>query len=166
MAKVDVIIHGVPFGHQVSKCDKNLKDFFGYFYDNSKGVKTHAVRRNNNDVVYSYLVYADGNKSFCDYNGRTGSYFGISVICHNQYIPNSEQVFKLLQAIYNNYVKNKIIREFPNGNRKWMYGHIDTPGDEIAAYICRGMSYILSTHPELMPKVQTLPPLTNQNQRR
>ena len=59
----DLIIHGVPNGHDVSTCDKNTRDFFGLFYDASNGVKTNVTRRVNNDVVYSYLVYGNQDKN-------------------------------------------------------------------------------------------------------
>ena len=161
----DLIIHGVPNGHDVSTCDKNTRDFFGLFYDASNGVKTNVTRRVNNDVVYSYLVYGNQDKKFTDYNGRPGSYFGMSLVFHNQYAPDSKSVFNLLKATYDAYVKNKVIKEFPDGSKRWLYQELSTPGDEIAMYISKGMSHLLQTQPELNPKVQTLPPVSNQNQK-
>ena len=160
----ELIIHGVPLGHQVSKCDKKLHDFLGLFYDGSKGTK-HNVSRRNNDVIYSYLLYENPNAKFSDFNGRTGSYFGMSLVLHGTYAQNSSDVFRLLKATYDNFVKNKVIQEFPNGSRRWMYNQIDTPNDKIATYISKGMAQILKEHPELTPKTLALPPITNQSQR-
>ena len=160
----ELIIHGVPNGHQVSKCDKDMVDFFGLFYDNSDGIKT-KVSRKNNDVIYNYLVYGKTGANFGDYNGRPGSYFGMSLVFHNRCAVDSNQVFNLLKTVYDNYVKNKIIQESPNGARKWLYQNIETPGDEIATYLAKGMNQIIQVHPELTPKTQTLPPLQNLKQR-
>ena len=161
----ELVIHGVPNGEQISNCDDKTRKFIGLFYNGSKGVQTKVSRRPNNDVIYSYLIYGDDKANFVDYGGRAGSYFGMSLVFHNEYVPDSNQVFNLLKSTYDNYVKNKIIQEFPNGARKWMYRQISTPGDEIANYIGRGMMQLLKTHPELRIKTQALPPLQNQNQR-
>ena len=160
----ELIIHGVPLGHQVSKCDKKLYDLFGLFYDGSKGIINNVSRRGN-DVIYSYLVYETPGANFSDFNGRTGSYFGMSLVLHGTYALNSSDMFRLLKATYDNFVKNKVIQEFPNGSRKWMYKQIDTPNDGIATYISKGMAQILKEHPELTPKTLALPPITNQSQR-
>lgn len=159
-----VWFHGVPNGHHVSKCDTCVTDFFGLFYDNSDGIKT-KVSRKNNDVIYNYLIYGNRGANFGDYNGRPGSYFGMSLVFHNQYTVDSNQVFKLLKIVYDNYVKNKIIQEFSNGARKWLYNNIETPGDEIATYVGNSMIKILKNYPELKPKMQSLQPLQNQSRR-
>lgn len=165
MAVIDVVLHGVPNGEDTSKCDDATRNFLGLFYTNSKGIQTKVSRCQNNDVFYTYLVYQNPNAAFVDYNGRPGSYFGISLVFHNQYASDSNTVFKLLQNVYDNYVKNKIIQEMPNGSRKWLYPQLSTPKDEIAEYVCNGMTVILQKHPELKFKTLPLSPIQNQTQR-
>ena len=153
---VGIILHGVPDGHQVSKCDEQTSAFLSLFYNNSKGIQTSIKRRPNNDVVYTYAVYGEPGHPFTDYNGRIGSYFAISLIFHNQYASDSNKIFNLLQATYDQYVKNEIIQESDNGVRKWMYRTLDIPGDKITEYVVKCIDRLIKRRPEEF-RIQTLP---------
>lgn len=165
----ELVLFGVPNGQQISATDnQDAKAFLGLMYDGiSRGIKTKVVRRANNDVHYVFAVYENQGNNFCDYNGRPGSHFGMSLIFHNRYIPDSDKVFKLLRAVYDNYVKNQIIKEEPNGLRKWMRPALATPRDEITTYVANGMNNLIKNHPEFnfTRMVQPLPPIQKQTER-
>ena len=166
MANVDVIVHGVVDGQEFSKCDKQIQPFFDIFYGPHKpGTQNHVSYRKNNDVIYTYLVYENPSTSFLSYTGRSGSYFGISLVFHNQYVANQETLFALLQHTYNDYIKNKIISENEQGLRKWMYPTLNDSKDAIANYIANAFGQTLKKHPELAVKLQTLPTQQNQMER-
>ena len=59
------------------------------------------------------------------------------------------KVFDLLQATYDEYVKNKVIQEFPNGNKKWMHANLDANNDKIARDIAAGVQHLLQTRQDL-----------------
>ena len=165
----ELVIFGVPRGQDISKTDNHdARTVLESFYNGrSTGIKTTIIRRPNNDVHYVFAVYEMPGKNFCDYNGRPGSHFGMSLIFHNQYVADSNRIFKLLQAVYDNYVKNKIIMEQPNGVKKWAYPAISTPGDEIANYVANGMNSLIKTNPEFnfTKSLLPLPPIQNETQR-
>lgn len=161
----ELILHGVVSGHQVSKCDKNLRGFFDIFYSLHKPGITTNVSRHLNYTIYNFIVYENPGQSFGSYDGRNGSYFGMSLVFQNQFVPNQESVFRLLQKTYDDYVKNKIIKEYPNGRRQWMYPNLDTDGDEIAVYVSKGLAKILKDYPEYNLKLEPLPPISRQSER-
>jgi len=166
MAKI--IVHGIPHGQQISECDKDLRAFFDIFYAPHKpGITKHFIRRKNNDVIYSYIVYENPGKQFSDFYGRKGSYFGISLVFHNEFVTDQNAVFGLLQATYDNYVKNQIISEDTNGTRKWMTPSIISPDDKIATFVADGIIKTMRQKPEysLDGKIKPLPPIQPQNQR-
>jgi hypothetical protein len=161
----DLILHGVPSGHSVSKCDDKVRSFFDLFYgSHNPGINTHVMRRNN-QTIYSFLMYENAGSSFRAFDGRAGSYFGMSLVFDNQYVTNSDVVFKVLQKTYDNYVKNKIIKECPDGAKQWLCPTLATPGDEAAIFVAKGLSQILKDNPDLRLYTQPLPPLQNQSQR-
>ena len=144
----NLTVFGVPMGEQHSKCDENTARLLQSFYTSRTGIYRKIVTKNNT-THYVYVVYGDPNKAFLDKNGRSGSYFGIDLALPNQYSGNPQKVFDLLQATYDQYVKNKIIKEHPNGNKQWMYSDLNIENDKIARYVVSGLQNIIKTNPEL-----------------
>lgn len=164
----ELVVFGIVQGEEVSKCDDATKNFVGLFYSPHKsGVLKNYSRRPNNDMIYTYVVYENEGKKFITAGGRSGSHFGMSLVFHGTYVEDANKVFQLLEKTYDEYVKNKIIQETPDGNRKWLYSSLATPGDEIAIYLSKGLARIMKQNPELNldDKVRPLPPLQNQTQR-
>lgn len=162
----EILLFGVPHGQDISKTpNSDARNVLESFYDGRfTGVKTKTIRRPNNDVHYVFVIYEEPGKNFNDYNGRPGSHFGISLIFNNQYSTNPDKIFKLLQTVYDDYIKNKIIQEFPNGNKKWLYPAIS---NEIDTYVVKCLQYVLKTKPELniWSDLQPLPPIQKQTER-
>ena len=156
----ELIIHGVVDGQQISKCDAIAHQVCGGYYISATGIRSDIKRLPDNRMAYSLLFYKEPGKPFISYTGRTGSYFGMTLFLKGKQVTNPNDLFKILLATYNHYVKDKIIKEFPNGNRKWAYPTLNDADDTVATYIGNGFQQILNKNPGLL-KLQPLPPLQN-----
>lgn len=156
----DFVIHGVVDGQQISKCDAIAHQVCGSYYISATGIRSDIKRLADNRMAYSLLFYGEPGKPFISYTGRPGSYFGMTLFLKNQRVANPDNLFKILLATYNHYVKNKIIKEFPNGNRKWAYPTLNDADDTVAKYVGNGFMQILQQNRGLI-KFQSLPPLQN-----
>ncbi len=164
----DLVLFGVPNGFSSSKCDAQTDNFLQLFYVPHKpGIEMKVYRRHNNDVHYVFLVYEKEGSVFIDADGRSGSFFGMSLIFHNEYIGNTANLYKLFQQTYDKYIKNQIIIERPNGVRQHKFETFNVPDDKIAEYVVRGMTSIIKQNPELnfMKDRYPLPPPQNQTER-
>ena len=163
----ELVIFGVPDGFDISESSNpDIHDFLGLFYTSwEPGVEFKAVRRPNNDVHYIMLVHENPGAKFLTAYGRPGSFFGMSLVFHNQYSTDANKMFKLLQATYNFSVKNQLISEAPNGTRKWLYANVSSPDDLIANYVTRGLQKIVNANPQFKGLIKPLPPVQNQIQR-
>ena len=163
----NLIIFGVPNGEQASKCDENTKKFLESFYITRTGTHKKMYTRRGNETHYVLLVYADSGTKFLDAGGRGNSYFGMDFILKNQYATNPNKIFDLLQATYNQYVKNKIIKEYPNGNKQWLYNNININNDKITKDVIDGINELIRTRPEfnLSGEIRSMNPIQSQNER-
>ena len=157
----EFIVHGIVNGQEISQCKKESRVFCDGFYTNNKGIKKDVRRLVGNRMAYSYLVYEDANRKFLSYTGRPGSYFGMTLIFDNKQVINPDALFKVLEATYNTYVKDKVIQDKPSGPRKWLYPTLTDSNDTVANYISKGLEQILKQNPRLL-KYQPLPPLQQQ----
>ena len=165
---IGVILFGVPKGFDTSKCDINMRRFLERFYvPHNPGIEMKVVRDANNNVHYLFMVYENKDMAFCDFDGRSGSFFGIDVMLQNQYVTDTNKLLNLFQATYDNYVKNKIIDETPNGVRKHKFKTFDNGDNAIATYVANGMNTLVKERPELniFEDIRQLPPVQNQTQR-
>ena len=154
----EIVIHGVVDGQEISKCDETANRICGSYYIPATGIRSDIKRLPDNRMAYSLLFYGEPNKPFISYTGRSGSYFGITVFLQNQQVASPDDLFRLLLATYNHYVKGKIIQELPNGGRKWMVQTLRDSEDTVAKYVVNGFAKIHAKYPSLI-KIQPLPPL-------
>ena len=157
----EFIVHGIVKGQEVSKCKDESRIFCEGFYTNDKGIKKDIRYLVGNRVAYSYLVYEDTNREFLSYVGRAGAYFGMTLIVENKQVENPDALFKVLEATYNNYVKDKIIQDKQSAPRKWLYPTLSDSNDTVANYISKGFERILKQNPGLL-KYRSLPHLPQQ----
>ena len=138
-----------------------------FYITDRNGIHRKMYRRPGNEMHYVFLVYPDSGTKFLAADGRPGSYFGMDFVMHGKYAGNLNKVFNLLQTTYDEYVKNKVIQEFPNGNKQWMYANLDANNDKIARYIAAGVEHLLQTRQELNLTGELFPmlPVSNQPQR-
>ena len=158
----EFIVHGIVNGQEVSKCKNESRIFCESFYTNDKGIKHDIRRLVGNRMAYSYLVYEEPNRKFLSYIGRTGSYFGMTLILQDKQVANPDVLFKILQDVYDNYVKDKIIQDKTSGSRKWLYPTLTDSDDTVANYIGKGFEQILKQNSGLL-KYQPLQSLKQQS---
>ena len=154
----EIVIHGVVNGQEISKCDETANKICGNYYIPATGTRSDIKRLPDNRMAYSLLFYGEPNKPFISYAGRTGSYFGMTLFLQNQQVANTDDLFRVLLATYNHYVKGKIIQELPNGSRKWICSTLHDSEDTVATRVGQGFQQILAKNPGLL-KFQPLPPL-------
>lgn len=160
-----VFVFGVPKGEQISKCDEKTRQFLGTFYvPNRTGIHRKMYRRPGNEMHYVLLFYPNPGAKFLDADGRSGSYFGIDFVLYGKYAGNPTKVFDMLQATYDEFIKNEIIQEFPNGNKKWMTANLDANNDEIARYVGDKISHLLQTRREFNLSGEIFPIQSTQTQ--
>lgn len=158
MAEIEIVIHGVVNGQEISKCDETANRICGSYYIPATGIRSDIKRLPDNRMAYSLLFYGEPNKPFISYTGRSGSYFGMTLFLKNQQVANPDNLFRVLLATYNHYVKGKIIQELPNGGRKWMVQTLRDSDDAVATLVGNGFLQILKQNPGLL-KFQPLQPL-------
>lgn len=158
----ELVIHGVVDGQEISKCDEAANIICGSYYIPATGIRSDIKRLPDNRMAYSLLFYGEPNKPFISYTGRSGSYFGMTLFLQNKKVANPDDLFRVLLATYNHYVKGKTIQEFPTGGRKWMVQTLRDSGDAVATFISNGFQEILKQNPGLL-KFQPLPPLPSRD---
>ena len=163
----ELIVFGVPYGFQTSKCDNETANFLSFFYSTWKPGEEFVVRRRvDNSVHYIFLIHEKPNNVFIDADGRSGSFFGMDLAFKNHYVTDSNKVDKLLRLLYETYVKGEIIEELPNGSRRHKFKDFVVGGNDfIGEYLVKGMQKLLKEHPELNLDIRPLPPIKNEMQR-
>ena len=154
----EFIVHGIVNGQEISKSSESARVFCESFYMPNKGIKQDVRRLVGNRMAYSYIIYEEPGRPFLGYTGRPGSYFGMTLIFQNTQVSNPDMLFKVLQTVYDNYVKGKVIQENPSGSRKWLYPTLNDSKDTVANYIGKGLEHILKLNPGII-KYQPLSPL-------
>ncbi len=105
--EVELFIHGVPSGESFWGKNED-KNFFETFYDQcADEVKFVVQTRPSNGKLYcyySYLVY----KNVISYEGRSGSYFGMSLRL-DAYCVELANIYRILDLIFNTRIKDNIL---------------------------------------------------------
>ena len=145
-----LVLYGVPLGFSCSECPRDDYEFLRLNYiDGRHDNQLHIQRLPSGNIYYSYLMYPSEGKKFSDAAGRTGAFFGMSIVLQNQVITDINKLTQLFQKTYQDYVKDKIIKELPNGNKKFIVSNLHTKNDEIAIQVGRGLMNIIKNNPEL-----------------
>ena len=159
----NLIVFGVPSGFQTGICDKATEEFLMLFYRPWKPGTDFVVQRRRDDSVhYIFLVHENPGSVFSDVDGRGGSFFGLDLAFKNQYVTDSTKIEKLLQLLYDTYVKGQIIIEHPNGSRQHKFRNFVAGGDDfIGNYLVKGLKKLVNDYPELnfWPDVKPLTPV-------
>lgn len=154
------ILFGVPFGESISDCSKEDRAVLGQEYSPGQhGEQLHVVKHPNGNNYYNYLIYPKENERFDDAAGRKGAFFGMSVVLNNQVIADTDKLIKLFKKTYQDYVKDKLIKEYPNGNKRFMVSQLRSKDDMFANYVGKGFMNIMKKNPELniFHSIKTVP---------
>lgn len=113
--EVELFVHGVPHGEGFwgKEDDRN---YFGTFYDHStdelKFLVQSRMARGRQYCYYNYLVYktvTSPTPNVAAYDGRDGSYFGLSLRL-DAYCKDVMNVYRILDTIYNIYVYGSLLK--------------------------------------------------------
>ena len=113
--EVELFIHGVPNGEGFwgKEDDRN---YFGTFYDHStdevKFLVQNRASKGKLYCYYNYLVYktvGSPTPNVVAYDGRDGSYFGMSLRL-DAYCKDVMNMYRILDTIYNIYVYGSLLK--------------------------------------------------------
>ena len=150
MSKSRFIIYGVPLGFSCSVCPREDYKYLELNYvDNRRGNQLHIQRLPSGNTYYSYLMYPQEGKLFSDAAGRPGAFFGMSIVLKDQVITDINKLAILFQKTYQDHVKDKIIKELPNGNKKFLVSSLRSKDDTLAIEVGKGLMGVMKNNPEL-----------------
>ena len=98
-------IFGAPYTFDIYGSNQEDTNYFQLYDDGSnEEVKLTVHRKANGEVCYSYLRY-----NMISSSGRTGAFFGMAVVFHNEYCRDVENLYKLFDAVYQNILETGIL---------------------------------------------------------
>ncbi len=147
------IAYGVTQGFSCMN-DKNSKKIEG-FYCPDIGTKMKVRKYPDNSVGYHFLIYPQKGERFSDKNGRSGSFFGMSLFFKDNYCKNPQKIFKMFETLYDKSIKNKLIKEFDNGNRQYAIDSFSNP--KVEEYMCKAFLNVIQ-NPEMQFSPQDFAP--------
>lgn len=115
MEQFDLYVHGVPVGHEICGCDREL-DYIKGFYNHDVKVEVSSMLQIdivNGNSFYTYLR----KKNVRNAEGRSGSYFGLTVSFADRYCMNVQMLYEILDAIYRQVCVNSLIKPETGGDR-------------------------------------------------
>ena len=136
---VKLFLYGTPDGFSCSECgEKDRALLEGCSVRNQNGNILYGKRMDNGNVYYNYSIYPEKGKIFTDRNGKAGSFFGMAMVFENQEVKDTKKLEKLFKEVYKNYVKDRIVQDLPNGDKRYLIETLNIPGDAIGRYVAQG----------------------------
>ena len=122
-------IFGAPYTFDIYGSNREDTNYFQLYDDGSnEEVKLTVHRKANGEVCYSYLRY-----NMISSSGRTGAFFGMAVVFHNEYCRDVENLYKLFDAVYQNILETGILlQKIENSGHqaKYLIAHFsDAPAE-------------------------------------
>lgn len=122
-------IFGAPYTFDIYGSNREDTNYFQLYDDGSnEEVKLTVHRKANGEVCYSYLRY-----NMISSSGRTGAFFGMAVVFHNEYCRDVENLYKLFDAVYQNILETGILlQKIENSTHqaKYLIAHFsDAPAE-------------------------------------
>ncbi|MBR3511091.1 MAG: hypothetical protein IKN73_03445 [Alphaproteobacteria bacterium] len=143
-----LIVFGSPNGFSSSDCSDAEIEFFQKFNTERNGIQIRMyMRPDGNHNILS--VYPEKGKSFFDINGNNVGFFCIDFVSEKNQIMNPMQMQSLLKKTYEMYIKNRLIQETPDGDRKFLITSLKSQNNQIANDIYNCILNIIKTNPEL-----------------
>lgn len=123
-------IYGAPYGFDLYEGSEQDLNYFQVFDNGSTElVKMTVHRLSNNQISYNYLRYG-----YVTSGGRTGSFFGMSIVFNKSYCSDFLRMYQLFEAVYGTITKNAILlEEFKSGQwqAKYKIGKFSEAEDEV-----------------------------------
>lgn len=123
MANFEMVLHGVPYGHQSTKTTLLRHDYFQNFYRTRKSGEQFYLDKNagNGITVYTFCLYPnqESGQIFTDANGRSGSYVGLSLVVDSGFqFPDTQWLLNKIRESYYKYIHNKLVTQ-PSKALRW-----------------------------------------------
>lgn len=123
-------IFGAPYTFDIYGSNQEDTNYFQLYDDGSnEEVKLTVHRKANGEVCYSYLRY-----NMISSSGRTGAFFGMAVVFHNEYCRDVENLYKLFDAVYQNILETGILlQKIENSTHqaKYLIAHFSDAPTEV-----------------------------------
>ncbi len=123
-------IFGAPYTFDIYGSNREDTNYFQLYDDGSnEEVKLTVHRKANGEVCYSYLRY-----NMISSSGRTGAFFGMAVVFHNEYCRDVENLYKLFDAVYQNILETGILlQKIENSTHqaKYLIAHFSDAPTEV-----------------------------------
>lgn len=140
-----IILFGTPGKFSHSDLKGVRTEFLSkYIGDYSDMVSKQSFDANGSH--YILLIYQNSGKQFLDTQGNPGCFLGIDLVIPDKKFFNPSTVRALLIKTYETYIKDKLVQELPNGDRKFIVSSLD---DKMADDVYTGLMNITKTNPEL-----------------
>jgi len=131
-------IFGTPRGLELYQGSGVEINYFQTFDNESKENTKLVIHRMASQVSYSYLQY-----NLISSSGRTGSFFGMSVVFNKMYCADIESLYNLFEAVYKTILQNKILlEESKNAQAKYLvrsFAEAETEVKRIENIICKNI---------------------------
>ena len=121
-------IYGAPYGFELYEGSAQELNYFQIF-DNgsSEPVKMTVHRLNDHQISYNYLRYG-----YVTSGGRTGSFFGMSIVFNKSYCSEFTRIYQLFEAVYGTIEENAILlKRLPSGQAQYKIGKFSEAQGEI-----------------------------------
>ena len=119
MKNIHFIVHGVPAGHQVwgTQQKQYYESFYGSYeqYGNARSVMVVEARKNGNGRTSYYTFLRCHNVSAFD--GRQGSYFGMTLAVDGQYCTDVNSLFHLFEQVFSQKMVGRILTKTGESER-------------------------------------------------
>lgn len=117
----EIVLHGVPYGHNVTKSTLLNSNYFDIFYNGGKSGEAFYMdaKVSKGCTAYTFCLYPDKSSGqvFCDENGRPGSYVGLSLIVDSGFqFPDTNWALKQIRECYYKYIHNQLVKKPAVGN--------------------------------------------------
>ena len=128
--ELKLFVSGVPSGENLWG-NQSDSTYFGTLYINSKENMKFDIRLNKTDskiyAYYHYLVYNTIN----DYDGRTGSYFGLTIRL-DSFCIDFRTIYNVLDIIYRKKIVGTILKEVNGGRLQFTCPSFDKRDAELS----------------------------------
>lgn len=126
-----VKIYGAPFTFDLYKGTEQESNYFQTF-DNggNEPVKMTIHRLANGWVSYNYLRYG-----FVTSSGRTGSFFGMSVVFNKIYCSDFKNMYELFEGVYAAVAKESILFDIPEQGKPKYKIHTFAEAEKVMQWI-------------------------------
>ena len=126
-----VKIYGAPFTFDLYKGTEQESNYFQTF-DNggTEPVKMTIHRLANGWVSYNYLRYG-----FVTSSGRTGSFFGMSVVFNTIYCSDFKSMYELFEGVYAAVAKESILFDIPEQGKPKYKIHTFAEAEKVMQWI-------------------------------